>query len=43
MRPSRCCKEAARDTAGSRWNYARDFEGLVNPVLFNIGLHTAHH
>jgi hypothetical protein len=24
-------------------NYARNFEGLVNPLLFNIGLHTAHH
>jgi len=23
--------------------YARNFEGLVNPMLFNIGLHTAHH
>ncbi len=23
--------------------YARNFEGLVNPLLFNIGLHTAHH
>ena len=27
----------------SRTNYARNFEGLVNPLLFNIGLHTAHH
>ncbi|QEI09467.1 fatty acid desaturase [Pigmentiphaga aceris] len=26
-----------------RLNYARNFEGLVNPLLFNIGLHTAHH
>ena len=24
-------------------NYARNFEGLINPLLFNIGLHTAHH
>ncbi|MCD0505577.1 fatty acid desaturase [Bordetella petrii] len=24
-------------------SYARNFEGLVNPLLFNIGLHTAHH
>src|SRR5690606_13949817 len=24
-------------------NYARNFEGLVNPLLFNIGYHTAHH
>ena len=27
----------------NRYNYARNFEGLVNPLLFNIGLHTAHH
>ncbi|WP_205700968.1 fatty acid desaturase [Jeongeupia sp. USM3] len=27
----------------SRLNYARNFEGWVNPLLFNIGLHTAHH
>lgn len=27
----------------SRMNYARNFEGWVNPLLFNIGLHTAHH
>jgi len=26
-----------------QYNYARNFEGLVNPLLFNIGLHTAHH
>lgn len=24
-------------------NYARNFEGWLNPLLFNIGLHTAHH
>ena len=24
-------------------NYARNFEGMVNVLLFNIGLHTAHH
>lgn len=24
-------------------NYARNFEGAVNHLLFNIGLHTAHH
>ena len=24
-------------------SYARNFEGLVNPLLFNIGLHVAHH
>jgi fatty acid desaturase len=28
---------------GASLNYARNFEGLVNPLLFNIGLHTAHH
>jgi len=26
-----------------RYDYARNFEGWVNPLLFNIGLHTAHH
>jgi hypothetical protein len=26
-----------------RLTYARNFEGWVNPLLFNIGLHTAHH
>lgn len=25
------------------FDYARNFEGLLNPLLFNIGLHTAHH
>ena len=34
---------AGGDTPGSALNYARNFEGLVNPLLFNIGLHTAHH
>jgi fatty acid desaturase len=34
---------APGDTPGSRLNYARNFEGLVNPLLFNIGFHTAHH
>ena len=29
--------------AGAALNYARNFEGLLNPLLFNIGLHTAHH
>lgn len=28
---------------GRRYGYARNFEGWVNPLLFNIGLHTAHH
>ena len=27
----------------SPMGYARNFEGLINPLLFNIGLHTAHH
>lgn len=27
----------------SRVDYARNFEGVINPLLFNIGLHTAHH
>lgn len=26
-----------------RYGYARNFEGWLNPLLFNIGLHTAHH
>jgi hypothetical protein len=33
----------ADGTAKSRYNYARNFYGLLNPLLFNIGLHTAHH
>ena len=39
----RCSSGAQRDTDGSMLNYARNFEGWVNPLLFNIGLHTAHH
>jgi fatty acid desaturase len=27
----------------SNINFARNFEGWLNPLLFNIGLHTAHH
>jgi beta-carotene hydroxylase len=27
----------------ARYGYARNFEGIINPLLFNIGLHTAHH
>lgn len=27
----------------SRWNHARNFGGVINPVWFNIGYHTAHH
>lgn len=34
---------AQRKTGAVALNYARNFEGWVNPVLFNIGLHTAHH
>ena len=34
---------ALGETPGIALNYARNFEGLVNPLLFNIGLHTAHH
>ena len=34
---------APGDTGGRALDYARNFEGLVNPLLFNIGLHTAHH
>jgi hypothetical protein len=31
------------DRRSRSFDYARNFEGLVNPLLFNIGLHTAHH
>ena len=34
---------AAPGMTGRRYDYARNFEGWVNPLLFNIGLHTAHH
>jgi hypothetical protein len=34
-------RESARK--GNRFDYARNFYGLLNPLLFNIGLHTAHH
>lgn len=34
---------AQGETDSDMLNYARNFEGLVNPLLFNIGLHTAHH
>jgi hypothetical protein len=36
-------QRGARRYPGRQLNYARNFEGLVNPLLFNIGLHTAHH
>ncbi len=34
---------SANNTAVKNYNYARNFYGLLNPLLFNIGLHTAHH
>jgi fatty acid desaturase len=33
----------AHADGNSRLNFARNFSGWVNPFLFNIGLHTAHH
>ncbi|XZG69542.1 fatty acid desaturase [Chitinibacteraceae bacterium HSL-7] len=33
----------AHAAGGDPLNHARNFEGWVNPLLFNIGLHTAHH
>ena len=36
-------QHAHADGRSTSLNYARNFEGLVNPLLFNIGLHTAHH
>jgi fatty acid desaturase len=33
----------ADGTTSNGYNYARYFYGLLNPLLFNIGLHTAHH
>jgi fatty acid desaturase len=33
----------AHADGNSNINFARNFEGWVNPLLFNIGLHTAHH
>lgn len=36
-------QHAHADGNGRGFNFARNFEGLVNPLLFNIGLHTAHH
>lgn len=35
--------DGRRDGNQGRYDYARNFEGWVNPLLFNIGLHTAHH
>lgn len=33
----------AHADGNSRYNFARNFDGLLNPLLFNIGYHTAHH
>jgi fatty acid desaturase len=33
----------AHADGNSRLNFARNFSGWINPLLFNIGLHTAHH
>ncbi len=33
----------AHADGASRWNHARNFEGGVNWLYFNIGFHTAHH
>ena len=27
----------------SRWSHSRNFLGLINPLCFNVGYHTAHH
>jgi hypothetical protein len=34
---------SANNTSIKNYNYARNFYGALNPLLFNIGLHTAHH
>lgn len=36
-------QHAHADGSGNNLQFARNFYGLVNPLLFNIGLHTAHH
>lgn len=36
-------QHAHADGRGNNFNYARNFYGWLNPLLFNIGLHTAHH
>lgn len=36
-------QHAHADGSGKGLNFARNFEGMVNTLLFNIGLHTAHH
>ena len=33
----------AHTDGGSDWNHSRNFLGLINPLYFNIGYHTAHH
>lgn len=34
---------SANTSEQKNYHYARNFYGLLNPLLFNIGLHTAHH
>ena len=36
-------QHAHADGRSGAFDYARNFGGLVNPLLFNIGYHTAHH
>lgn len=36
-------QHAHADGSGNNLQFARNFYGLLNPLLFNIGLHTAHH
>ena len=36
-------QHAHADGRGNNLQFARNFYGLLNPLLFNIGLHTAHH
>lgn len=36
-------QHAHADGSGTTINFARNFYGWLNPLLFNIGLHTAHH
>lgn len=36
-------QHAHADGSGKNLHFARNFYGLLNPLLFNIGLHTAHH
>lgn len=36
-------QHAHADGRGNNLHFARNFHGWVNPLLFNIGMHTAHH